>query len=27
MTWSATMSVETWVERLGGPDGPERYRR
>ncbi|MEV0320232.1 sensor histidine kinase [Streptomyces sp. NPDC050658] len=21
------MSVETWVERLGGPDGPERYRR
>ncbi|MGA6157578.1 sensor histidine kinase [Stenotrophomonas sp. NPDC087984] len=22
-----SMSVATWVERLGGPDGPERYRR
>ncbi|MFG2593823.1 sensor histidine kinase [Streptomyces sp. NPDC048438] len=23
----STMSVEDWVERLGGPDGPSRYRR
>ncbi|WP_443070796.1 sensor histidine kinase [Streptomyces sp. NBC_01685] len=23
----STMSVEEWVERLGGPDGPSRYRR
>ncbi len=22
-----SMSVDDWVERLGGPDGPERYRR
>ncbi|WP_240529046.1 sensor histidine kinase [Streptomyces antioxidans] len=27
MSGTATMSVEDWVERLGGPDGPERYRR
>ncbi|MFJ8883661.1 sensor histidine kinase [Streptomyces sp. NPDC102402] len=23
----STMSVEDWVERLGGPDGPSQYRR
>nr|WTB09993.1 sensor histidine kinase [Streptomyces antimycoticus] len=27
VTGPGSMSVETWVERLGGPDGPERYRR
>lgn len=26
-TMSMSMSVEDWVERLGGQDGPERYRR
>nr|WP_078647803.1 histidine kinase [Streptomyces hygroscopicus] len=27
VTGPGSLSVETWVERLGGPDGPERYRR
>ncbi|GAA1700856.1 sensor histidine kinase [Streptomyces yatensis] len=27
VTGRGNLSVETWVERFGGPDGPERYHR